>query len=407
MKNALFSQAKKLLLIFTIVFSFSICAYSEKPEKIETGLLDIDVSQMSEQYRVRFANHLKSELEATGVFKIIGRDVMLSSLESKGLSFPEKNYATNNIAIEIGRLMHIPHMITGGLFRTASSYSVTLRLVDVSTGIVLEAITVDNLSPLASSIEEALGEAAYSLALAVSGPLEGEKYMDGPLPGMEFAVLKGGEFWRGSLIGEKNEKPIKIVKVDAFQMMITEVTQAQWSELMGKNPSKHKGENNPVERVSYKDVLEFIVLMNIKDDEYLYRLPSEAEWEYACRAGKKTEYIFGDEAMGLQHFAWYEDNAKKKTHPVGEKEPNEWGIHDMMGNVYEFCADHYYKDYENAALDGRAYVDRRNPDEDRVVRGGCYLSKEEYCRSASRRGYKVDKKTHYVGFRLVRVPKPE
>jgi len=399
------TSRKHSFLIYVFIIALLIPSFIYAEEKIETGLLDIDVSQMSDQYKVRFSNFLRAELEATGAFSIVGRDVMINTLQSKGLSFPERDYATNAIASQVGKMMYVPHMITGGLFRTTASYSINLRLIDCQTGIILESITIDNLSPVAASIEQGLMEAANSLAIAVTGPLDGIRYQAGPLKNMDFVIINGGEYWRGSTMGEKNEEPVKKLSIAPFQIMITEVTQGQWEELMGENPSKHKGENNPVERITVEDIEEFVVLLNIRDKEHDYRLPTEAEWEYACRAGSKTEYHYDDSPSPLKHFAWYEENSGKKTHPVGEKEPNEWGLHDMMGNVFELCQDQYEKNYKNSAKDGRVYFDRNNPEEDRVIRGGCYLSKAKNCRSAARREYPYTKKTHYTGFRLVRIPK--
>ncbi len=112
-----------------------------------------------------------------------------------------------------------------------------------------------------------------------------------------------------------------------------EVTQKQWHEVMGTNPSTFKGDDLPVESVSWNDVQKFIKKLNKKENTNKYRLPSEAEWEYAARAGTTTRYSFGDDARKLRNYAWYYANSNFETHPVGEKKPNTWGLYDMHGNV--------------------------------------------------------------------------
>ena len=117
-----------------------------------------------------------------------------------------------------------------------------------------------------------------------------------------------------------------------------------------------------------------------------YRLPSEAEWEYACRAGSETEFCFGDDAKRLGEFAWYSENSESKTHPVGEKKPNAWGLYDMHGNVWEWVEDDWHDSYEGAPDDGSAWIDKPRGS-DRVVRGGSWGDVARYCRSAVRSGY--------------------
>ena len=128
-----------------------------------------------------------------------------------------------------------------------------------------------------------------------------------------------------------------------FYMGVTEVTQAQYEAVMGTNPSKIKGATNPVEMVSWNDATEFCKKLSEKTRQVV-RLPTEAEWEYACRAGTQTAYSFGDDPSALGDYAWYGKNSGGTTHPVSQKKPNAWGLYDMHGNVWEWCAD-WYADY--------------------------------------------------------------
>ena len=223
--------------------------------------------------------------------------------------------------------------------------------------------------------------------------------------GVEFMPIPTGEFDMGSPLGEKDrdkdEGPVHRIKISySFYIGKYEVTQKQWHEVMGTNPSKFKGDDLPVEQVSWNDVQEFIKKLNQKEGTDKYRLPSEAEWEYVARAGTTTRYSFGDGEIRLGEYAWYGDNSGSKTHTVGQKKPNPWGLYDMHGNVWEWVQDWSHGDYDSAPTDGSAW-ERRGGGSFRVLRGGgwCYFTRD--CRSASRHynypGYRYSD----IGFRLV------
>jgi formylglycine-generating enzyme required for sulfatase activity len=162
------------------------------------------------------------------------------------------------------------------------------------------------------------------------------------------------------------------------------VTQEQWEAVMGNNPSYFNGPKNPVEMVSWEDCQQFLGKLNAKSAAGggKFRLPSEAQWEYACRAGSTTRYCFGDDESGLGEYGWYNGNSDGRTHPVGEKKPSAWGLYDMHGNVWEWCADWYDWDYYgNSTTD-----DPRGPatGSARVARGGTRDRPAWDCRSAGR-----------------------
>lgn len=184
---------------------------------------------------------------------------------------------------------------------------------------------------------------------------------------MEFVQIPAGEFDMGSpstdVKGYDGERPVHHVKfANAFYLGKYEVTQKQWQEVMGTNPSHSIGDDLPVNQVSWDDVQQFIKTLNKKEGTTKYRLPSEAEWEYAARAGTTTRYSFGDDESKLGDYAWYYNNSGSETHEfhrvhdVGLKKPNAWGLYDMHGNVREWVQDTWYNDYNGAPTDGSSWV---------------------------------------------------
>ena len=211
---------------------------------------------------------------------------------------------------------------------------------------------------------------------------------------MDFMLIRPGIFTMGSDKGG-NERAHKVTLTKPFYLGKTEVTQEQWQQVMGGNPSVFKGAKNPVENVSWDDCQEFVVKLRKKVPGQTFRLPTEAEWEYSCRAGTA-----GDYAGNLDEMAWYDDNSDHEKHPVGQKEPNAWGLHDMHGNVWEWCAD-WFGDYPNGAV-----TDPTGPStgSGRVNRGGAWGSDGADCRSANRDRDTPARRDDLIGFRVAAVP---
>ena len=211
---------------------------------------------------------------------------------------------------------------------------------------------------------------------------------------MDFVLIQSGSFTMGSEKGDDEKPPHKVTLTKPFYMGVYEVTQAQWKAVMGDNPSYFKGDDLPVERVSWEDCQKFVVKLKEKLGEgFTCRLPTEAEWEYACRAGSNTAYCFGDEEAGLGQYAWYGENSDKRTHPVGQKKPNAWGLYDMHGNVWEWCQDWFDSAYYGTSTD----QDPKGPSSGsaRVLRGGSWLLDAVGARSALR--CRIDPALRYDG----------
>jgi formylglycine-generating enzyme required for sulfatase activity len=254
--------------------------------------------------------------------------------------------------------------------------------------------------------------------------------------GMHLVFVPAGEFQMGSADGQEHEKPVHKVRITKpFYMGKYEVTQAEWQKVMGlpaapgtaqarNNPSNSKGDSNPVETVSWDECQEFMRKLNepVRSVRHggsssavgtprgkeppeggttslEFSLPTDAQWEYACRAGTESKFSFGDGDGALGEHAWYDENSGKKTHPVGGKKPNAWGLYDMHGNVWEWCSDWYDRGYygESPESDPTGPADGSN----RVVRGGGWDATANYCRSACRYYNSPGRGTVNLGCRAV------
>lgn len=226
--------------------------------------------------------------------------------------------------------------------------------------------------------------------------------------GMEFVSIPSGKFMMGSVDvtketkeSPKNETLHEVTISKGFYIQITEVTQAQWLKVMGSNPCKVKGANLAVSNITWNDVQEFIIRLNRLENTNKYRLPTEAEWEYACRAGTTAQWSFGDDSSQLNKYAWCKKDMilGMELFPVNYKTPNPWGLFEMHGNVNEWCQDYYLQN-----LPSYPVTDPKGPDSGskRVVRGGVYWDEPVNTRSSVRNSFYPDIRNANLGFRLVK-----
>ena len=224
---------------------------------------------------------------------------------------------------------------------------------------------------------------------------------------LDMVTLPAGSFMMGSPASdpdaESDEKPQHQVKLKSFSIGQYPVTQEQYQAVMGNNPSNFKNNpKNPVEMVSWNEAQEFCKKLSQLTGKK-YRLPTEAEWEYACRAGTQTRFYFGDDATKLEDYGWYNGNSSSKTHTVGEKKPNDWGLYDMSGNVWEWCEDPYHDSYANKPENIKNNGNTAWLSSDislRALRGGSWLDFSRNCRSAIRNWSNADVRDSGIGFRL-------
>jgi formylglycine-generating enzyme required for sulfatase activity len=238
---------------------------------------------------------------------------------------------------------------------------------------------------------------------------------------LEMMLIPGDTFIMGSppeeLEHQEDESPQHSVTVQPFFMGKYQVTQAQWrfvaqlpqvNRELEQDPSHFKGDNRPVEQVSWEDAVEFCDRLSQYTGR-TYRLPSEAEWEYACRAGSAKPFAFGDTITTNE--VNYDGNYtygnapkgkyRERTTPVGTFQPNAFGLYDMHGNVWEWCQDSWHSNYKGAPTDGSAWLDNEESSNRKLLRGGSWYSDPEGCRSAYRNYFNLDYNGYNIGFRVV------
>ena len=273
-------------------------------------------------------------------------------------------------------------------YSSAGSHTVKMEVMDTSglTALASQSITVSSENYTGETYTNSLGMTFNSIP---SGT-----FMMG---------CEGQDGTSGYSCGSSESPKHEVTITQSFYMQTTEITQGQWRAVMGNDPSyfSNCGDDCPVEKVSWNDIQEFLTTLNGMG-QGTYRLPTEAEWEYAARAGTTTTYSFGDDPNQLGDYAWYSSNSSSTTHPVATKLPNPWGLYDMHGNVWEWVQDWYNASaYSSHAASDPIYEESGSS---RVYRGGSWLSFAGYSRSAFRYGGSPDNRSRSLGFRVVAAP---
>jgi formylglycine-generating enzyme required for sulfatase activity len=375
---------------------------------------------------VDFRKHIASEMDQCAVLlAVIGRNWAGETNGGRRLEDP-RDLVRIEVEAALGRdLPVIPILIDRATMPSEADLPPSLaslayrNAIDVDQGRDFH----HHVDRLIKGIERFLP--SPSAGPAVAAPQK-PRSVDGPTwtnsIDMKFVRIEPGEFLMGSpdsdSVAAADEKPQHRVRISkAFYLGIHEVTQGDYQAVTGENPSHFKGSSDlPVERVSWLDAVRFCNKLSERErrDPFYnidgaqvtiaggngYRLPTEAEWEYACRAGTSTSYPFGDDAAALGEYAWYVANSDGKTHPVGKEKPTPWGLYDMLGNVWEWCGDWYAKKcYESSPVTdppGAAAASAR------VIRGGSWSLEPRDCRSANRSRNAPGARDYDLGFRVAR-----
>ena len=226
--------------------------------------------------------------------------------------------------------------------------------------------------------------------------------------GIEFVYIPAGSFAMGGdekYGGEDDERPVhKVTITKGFYLSATEITQKQWQSIMGEPaPCRFEGDNLPVENVNWNDCMDFVKKINLIHGKQVFRLPTEAEWEYACRANGKFKYCFGNDSDRIDEYAWHCGNSDDRTHPVGRKTANNFGLYDMHANVWEWCLDNYVPYEPQTAVDPRGPVSNSAPGDKKVIRGGGWFNSKSSCTSSNRDAVSEGKRSSDIGFRLLMI----
>jgi len=411
---------QKIIIIYSIVLLSTYNLYSQ--EKTNIAVAEFEGKGISAMDAGVVTDFIRTGFVKTGKYKVIDRNNMQLILQEQ--KFQITGCTSQECAVKIGKLLNVQKVVVGTISKLGSKYFINANIVDVETGQIIKSEKVK-----ADSIEEFADKSEELAVLMTSGKVETinqisqTENVSEEIIGkdeVKMVLIPAGEFMMGSPEGEgeKDEHPQHKVYLDAYYIDKYEVTNEQYAKFLneyGKHTDengqkmiyKHKWgvkksggrwqpasgyEKNPVVNVTWYGANQYARY-------YGKRLPTEAEWEKACRAGSTTKYCFGDVESELGEYAWYEKNSGGMTNPVGRRKPNQYGLYDMHGNVWEWCSDWYDEKYYRISPDKNP----EGPDKGsyRVLRGGSWYNYAYYCRSSSRlRYYPVFRYFNY-GFRCV------
>jgi formylglycine-generating enzyme required for sulfatase activity len=396
---------KRTVILLLAVMSSASMAWGQT-EKQKVAIYTTDNSG---QNIVEFVgDFLINAIVKRGYVTVERTDRFLAELNEKQ-SFQRTGTVDDNQISRLGKDMGVQLVCVVKIGKSGDQLFISARLVDVETAALKAAarpvrFTTDDWDGIEKSCEaitaSIFGErGAHSVS---SGSSRASSSGDNRHPAEpEMVFVQGGTFWMGCSQEqqgscEDDESPLHSVTVSDFHIGKYEITQAQWKLIMGNNPSEFKGDNLPVETVSWDDVQVFITRLNAATGKR-YRLPTEAEWEYAARGGNQSAGYTYSGSHNLHNVGWFTDNSGGKPHVVGTKLPNELGIYDMSGNVLEWCID-WFGSYPASTQHDPMGVGSGSY---RVIRGGGWYFYAQNCRVANRDDYSPDARARFLGFRVV------
>ncbi len=420
--------------IFSVLFLISLltaaAGAAEKTAKPARDLskyiaiFDLDVvGRVDKDISRPLSDSVRHEVVKSGKFKVMDRANMDRILKEQ--AFQMSGTVAKERMVEAGQMLGVGRIVIGSIGIVGRTYMISLSLVNIESG-ETERVEEDTCKCELDELIESVKRAANKLISGGPAPLvetplsapqpqrvetipqapvlpppapSGVTYRD-PVTGAEFVLIKGGCYPMGDVFddGDREERPVHEVCVDDFYLGRFEVTQGQWKALKGRNPSKNKkGDLYPVEDVEWNDVQDFIKELNQKAGRF-FRLPTEAEWEYAAREGGRKEKWSGTNSESdLGAYAWL-DGSGREPHPIGQRKPNALGLYDMTGNVSEWTGDSFDRSYYSESP-------RNNPsgpgkNSDRVFRGGSFKDKAKDARTTKRDKRSARRGDQTIGFRL-------
>ena len=417
------AKSVTVLVLIALVVTLTPSAQSQQqapPDKELIAVLDLDSEGATKEQGSAFSARLREELLKGGRFRMVDRSQLDQVLKEQALQ--QSGCTTEECAVQVGRILGVRKIVSGRLIKVSEGvWQVSAQMLDVETAETLKAESVLMEGAFIGLLRGGAGELAGKLAGVTAPtapsqqsqqavvrtpepptPKAGDVWRE-PTTGMELVYVPGGEFEQGcgSWTSEcsRNEKPTRRVRLSPFWLGKTEVTQGQWKRVTGNNPSKfQKGDDFPVEQVSWNDVQDFIKKLNAQSAGVTFRLPSEAEWEYACRVGGKP-LKYGTQTGDLNpSLAKY--GSQDGTVRVGSFAPNGLGLHDVSGNLWEWTQDEYIREaYQSGAASDPLY---QRSNARHVFRGGSWANDPRFLRCSNRDDRAPSVSNPDLGFRLAR-----
>ena len=375
---------KSSLLIVFVILTANLIAQTT------IAVLDFEPQGIPQSEVRTLADRFRQELFNTGKYRVLERGKMEEILQEQG--FQQTGCISNECVVEVGKMIGVKQMIGGSIGKVGSVFSVTVRIIDIETGEILKIISYDYTGEIGGLLTKGMRNVALKLTGQKDGKTEpaqlskisAKKPTDTvtTVGGMDFIFVEGGTFQMGRVNRHS-------VTVSDYSISKTEVTFEQYDafcDATGRDKpfSESWGRGDrPVINVSWHDAVAYCEWMTIQTGK-TYRLPTEAEWEYAARGGNKSKGYTYSGSNNLDAVAWYANNSNRKTQTVAQKKPNELGLYDMSGNVYEWCSDKYRKPA--------------------VIRGGSWYYVGSYCQVTYRNSSSPNNRLNHYGFRLVLSP---
>jgi formylglycine-generating enzyme required for sulfatase activity len=420
----------KKIIVFYLLISFVVTTSAFAKQRV--AVLDFSNNANLSDFEVEYISNIvrgvvRDELPSSQ-FVLMTRENILELLPDDRVI----SECIGECAVETGRNIGADFIITGEVVLFGGELRISISMHELSEGDMLGNVRAGAGSIL--SLEPIVAEKAKEITILLT-PVQEESVFDEALNkvvtndiGIDMVEISIGDFQMGGKRGGTRDRDYDsqlhfVSLTRPFSISSTEISQSQWLKVMSNNPSEFIGLNLPVENVSWEQCVEFCNLLSMKEGlnpAYIvsggsvkwspyargYRLPTEAEWEYSCRATTNSAYNLGDHYEDLERAGWYNNNSSPgRTFEIATKEPNKWGLYDMHGNVWEWCWDRYEPFTFDSAIDPVGAKKSRGWEAGagnfRVVRGGCWDSENSFCKSASRGKMKPNIKNSRIGFRVV------
>ena len=386
-----------LAFAFMMVFPFSVSAQEAVKKKVAVYMTGDDVDSGVKKV---IGARLVSAITQTSEYAAVERTADFLKALTQETDYQQSGEVRDNQIAALGKKFGVKYVVVADVSEVFDEYFIAARLINVETGLVEKAFDETGQAESASQLVSLANKIASGLLSGISSGGRSNNVSSGgnverfTVNGVTFEMVRvdGGSYQMGSYSGSSDEQPVHTVNVSTFYIGKTEVTQALWAAVMGNNPSYFRGENLPVENVSWFDCQEFVERLSRLTGR-IFRLPTENEWEYAARGGNKSRGYIYSGSDDLYRVGWYTENSGSTTHPVGQKLNNELGIFDMSGNVWEWTSDLWSNNYNSPRNGGSSGSNRVN-------RGGGWSYDASGCRVAGRNYYSPSFRSNNLGLRL-------